>query len=332
MLKIKFCLPRSIRVKLNSNCQYKCKFCHQEGNSAASNINPKELISCLKRFKKELYFRRVHFTGGEPTLYKEFINLIKETKKLGINNSVTSNGQFDPKLLPLFKKAGLNSINFSIHSLEKYSFLKLQNHKMDIESGGEWAQGCINLAISNIINADKIMNTKVNCVVGEDFSNAQEILLFCAKNKIKLRLLNNLCLGERSLKTINFILKKNDAELVGHEITLMSSSHRLDYQLNDNYNFGVKCIRRFYLKSLCDGCPIKKKKKCHEGFYGIRLEGSPLKVRLCLYRQGAPFVQTVDQFFKSKQFKELKTDTENIKGYLLKDDVLDEQRKDFSLK
>jgi len=327
MLKIKFCLPRSIRVKLNSACQYKCSFCHQEGNALASEVKPAELIPCLKKLKKELFFYRIHFTGGEPTLYKNFLGLLKASKKLGMINSVTTNGQFNPQLLPLLKKAGLDSINFSIHSLEKFSFLKFQDHKMGVENGAEWAQRCINLTTSNIISAEKIINTKVNCVVGEDFSSAQDVLLFCAKNKIKLRLLNNLALGERSLETINFILKNNDADLVGHEITLISSSHRLDYSLNGNYQFGVKCIRNFYLKSLCEGCPVRKRGACHEGFYGIRLEGSPLKVRLCLYRHNHPFVQSVSQFFKSTQFKELKHDTANVREYLLKDDIIEEQKK-----
>lgn len=326
MLKVKFCLPRSIRVKLNSTCQYNCRFCHQEGNSTAREVDQDEVVSCLKKFKKELFVYRVHYTGGEPTLYKNLLSLIKKTKKLGIINSITSNGQFDSGLLSKLKKAGLDSINFSIHSLEKFSFLKLQNHKMSISDGVAWAQKCIDLAVGNIISADKLISTKINCVVGDEFSSAEEVLLFCSKNNIKLRFLNDLSSNEKSLHAINLILKKNGANLIGHEITLISSSHRLDYQLNKKYNFGVKCIRNFYLKSLCDDCPIRKAGKCYEGFYGIRLEGNPLKVRLCLYRNGAPFVQDVQDFFKSEQYKELKNDIKNVRQYLLKDDIIEEQK------
>ena len=118
--------------------------------------------------------------------------------------------------MPKLKDAGLDSINFSIHSLEKFSFLKLQNHKMNIKDGSTWAQNCIDLAVSNVINAEKLLNTKINCVVGDEFSSAEDILLFCTKNNIKLRLLNDLSLGERSLQTINFILKKSEANLIGH--------------------------------------------------------------------------------------------------------------------
>ncbi|MDD3301246.1 MAG: radical SAM protein [Patescibacteria group bacterium] len=326
MIKVKFCLPRSVRIKLNNTCQYNCKFCHQEGNGLTQEVNQDEVVGCLKRFKEELFFYRVHYTGGEPTLYKNLLSLIKKTKEIGIISSITSNGQFNPDLLLKLKEAGLNSINFSIHSLEKFSFLKLQDYKMSVKDGASWAQKSIDLAVSNVINAEKLINTKVNCVVGDEFSNAEDVLLFCVKNNIKLRFLNDLSLGEKSLQTINFILKKNEANLIGHEITLISSSHRLDYQINEKYNFGVKCIRNFYLKSLCDDCPIRKEGKCYEGFYGIRLEDDPLKVRLCLYRNGAPFVQNLENFFKSEQYKELKKETENVRQYLLKDDIIEEQK------
>lgn len=63
MLKVKFCLPRSVRIKLNSTCQYNCKFCHQEGNSSAQEVNQDEVVACLKKFKKELFFLQSSLYG-----------------------------------------------------------------------------------------------------------------------------------------------------------------------------------------------------------------------------------------------------------------------------
>jgi len=37
-------------------------------------------------------------------------------------------------------------------------------------------------------------------------------------------------------------------------------------------------------------------------------------------------VQSLKDFFKSKQYKELKNDTENVREYLLKDDIIEEQK------
>ena len=67
MAEIKFKLPNTIRVKLNSSCQYKCKFCHQEGDAGSVDII--RVGVSLEVFKDDFEIKRVHFTGGEPTLY-----------------------------------------------------------------------------------------------------------------------------------------------------------------------------------------------------------------------------------------------------------------------
>lgn len=323
MIKTTFCVPRSIRVKLNTRCQFKCKFCHQEGSVGAKDIDSKELLKALKSLKKHINFSRIHFTGGEPTLYKEFASLLKETKKLGLINALTTNGQFDGSQLEVLKKAGLDSINFSMHALDPYSLLSIQNTSLSMKNGIDWAKKCIEKTIENILTANKIIETKVNCVVGHNSVGAKEVLGFCIKNNVKLRILNDLSAEETALENIKELLQRENAELIGHEITFISSSHRLDYKIGE-YHFGVKCIRPFYLKSLCDKCSYKKNGKCLEGFYGIRLEDSPLKVRLCLNRNGKPFLQSFADFLESPQLQEIKQETADILKYLKRDSALDD--------
>jgi len=118
MIKFNFCLPRSVRVKLNSGCQYKCKFCHQEGSAKTLDADPTELMKALRILKNSLGFYRVHFTGGEPTLYRKFADLLRLTKRSGFINALTTNGQFQSEQLPSLEKAGLDSINFSLHTLD----------------------------------------------------------------------------------------------------------------------------------------------------------------------------------------------------------------------
>ena len=318
MIKVKFTLPRTIRVKLNSSCQYKCKFCHQEGDVEAKDIDGKQLLQAMKVFSKDLGVNRIHFTGGEPTLYQIFSGVLKSCNKAGYDCALTTNGQFDARKLPLLVKSGLNSINFSLHTLDAYAFLTMQSMNTGISNSFEWANECINKTLENIVFANYTLATKVNCVVSDDFISPQEVLNFCVKNRIKLRMLNNLGMGQKALNKINRIINTNQAELIGHEITFLSSSHRLDYQIED-YEFGVKCIRNFYLRSICDGCEIRKSKKCLEGFYGIRLENNPLQVRLCLQQNQSPFVQDLEKFIVSEQYEEIKNIYSTIKDYLLYD-------------
>jgi molybdenum cofactor biosynthesis enzyme MoaA len=324
MLKIDFCLPRSIRIKLNKQCQFKCKFCHQEGDFKTKDIKLEELLFALDKTRKELHFYRLHFTGGEPTLYSEFEKILFSTKKLGFQNALTTNGQFKTENIRKLKK-NLDSINFSLHTLNPYVFLGIQNIKTDRKEGLNWADNCIKQTMQNAIISNKILKTKINCVVGRDSIGPKEVLQFCMQNNISLRFLNDLNLGAVATNTIKEIISENKAKLIGHEITLLSSSHKLEYAIGD-YRFAVKCIRPFYLDTLCMDCSFKGTKHCLEGFYGIRLESSPIMVRLCLNKQGIPFVQPLDKFLKSKQFLEIKETTKLALNYLKRDSLLEEQK------
>jgi len=324
MVNPTFCLPRSIRVKLNTGCQYRCKFCHQEGNGGALDVDPDEVVAALKILKRELGFYRVHFTGGEPTLYEKFAELLTKVKEIGFTTALTTNGQFMMEKLPLLKKAGLDSVNFSLISLDPYAFLKLQDVSFDVKKGADWAKNCIEKTVQNIIIANKELPIKVNCVVSHDDFGPQKVLEFCIQNGVKIRFLNNLKAGQEAIDNICKIIEKNNARLIGHEITLLSSSHRLDYAIG-SYTFGVKCIRDFFLKSICGECQLRGTGECLEGFYGIRLENKPLMVRLCLNRSGAPYVQSFKSFLDSEQFREIKEDTANILKYLKKDSIIKEQ-------
>lgn len=318
MAEIKFKLPNTIRVKLNTSCQYKCKFCHQEGDVESGDINHLELASALRFFKDDLEIKRVHFTGGEPILYGDFINILKDCKQNSLDCALTTNGQFDINKLPELIKAGLGSINFSLHAMDVYSFLKTQNFNGQIKEASVWANDCLQRTLQNIIIANTMLPTKVNCVVGSEFISSEEVLHFCIKNNLKLRLLNSLELGKEAVDNIERLIKKNDATMDGHEVTFLSSSHRLDYKIG-SYEFGVKCIRSFYLQSICQDCDLRKQGKCLECFYGLRLEGSPLKVRLCLSKNEKPFVQSFDEFIKSKEYQEIKDIYNSVKNYLCHD-------------
>ena len=225
----------------------------------------------------------------------------------------------------MLQEAGLDSINFSLHTLDPNAFLKLQKRSLHINNSINWAEECIYRTVKNILSSNKILNTKINCVVGLDTDSAQKVIDFCIKENVKLRLLNDLSLGDIALNNIKKLLKNNNAELIGHEITLISSSHRLDYKIG-KYKFGVKCIRQFFLDSCCSDCSYMSTKKCLEGFYGIRLESSPLMVRLCLNKGGPPYVQDFRKFIISKQYHEISSMTRIVAEYLKKDAVIAEQR------
>jgi hypothetical protein len=202
---------------------------------------------------------------------------------------------------------------------------------MNAAQGMKWAKNCMERTIRNVVASNDLLPTKINCVVSTDIIGPQKVLEFCIQHNIKLRFLNDLSIGEIALNNIRKILTKNNAKLIGHEITFLSSSHRLDYQIG-SYQFGVKCIRPFYVNSLCKNCEFKNTNKCLEAFYGIRLENRPLMVRLCLNKDGIPYTQKFNSFIKSDQCKEIQKTTVNMSEYLNKDSIIKEQKDKYQTK
>ncbi len=80
-----------------SGCNYACPFCH---NSPLiydqPKINFEQILDYLNKRRKMI--DAVVITGGEPTLHKELIDVIKEIKKLGFKIKLDTNGT-NPKVL-----------------------------------------------------------------------------------------------------------------------------------------------------------------------------------------------------------------------------------------
>ena len=293
----------SLRIKVTNKCQFRCYFCHHEGCNTSQDLELTEALkSVLLRFHDELHYSQIHLTGGEPTLYSDCLNLIEYSKSIGFVVKMTSNGQFPSEFLTNMAEAGLDSINFSIHTLNPVKLAKIQKPRRSIL----WGIDALGSQLRNIIKANEVgLNTKVNAVVQNDAS-ILDIISFCWDEKIELRILDDLNPDSLSMKRIIEVLKGLGAHVVNIRITSGSSSYSYDVITKDGFEFKVKAIRKFALKSMCDSCPVRD--VCQEWFYGIRVEQKreKLMIRLCIQRQDEPAIQEINQFLESKQYDEIK--------------------------
>jgi cyclic pyranopterin phosphate synthase len=74
-----------------------------------------------------LGFQKVRFTGGEPFLRKDFMQLLENTAGLEDYKSIhiTSNGTLLQSHIPKLKELGITKINLSIDSLDRERFHKI---------------------------------------------------------------------------------------------------------------------------------------------------------------------------------------------------------------
>ena len=130
------------RISITDVCNFKCGYCLPNGYQKSEN--KKEFLSLeeIKRIGKalsELGVCKIRLTGGEPTVRKDFVEIIKNLKSLpGINKVVfTTNGYNLKNIAKSVVNAKIDGINVSIDSLdrEKFKFITGKDKLEDILIG-----------------------------------------------------------------------------------------------------------------------------------------------------------------------------------------------------
>ena len=123
-----------IRLSISDVCNFKCGYCLPDGykiNKADNRtfINIQE-IGRLAKALSELGVSKIRLTGGEPTIRKDYLEIIKIIKKnSGIKKTViTTNGYKLNKIAKNLKDSGLDGINISIDSLNSKTFKQITGH------------------------------------------------------------------------------------------------------------------------------------------------------------------------------------------------------------
>jgi len=124
-LKDSFNRPVSnLRVSLTPKCNLSCIYCHREGeNLPGSPLSGAEIAEVL-RVAAGFGIRSVKFTGGEPMIRPDLIEIIKSVPD-GMESSITTNGTLLAGLASDLKQAGLRRVNVSIDSLNPETYKKI---------------------------------------------------------------------------------------------------------------------------------------------------------------------------------------------------------------
>ncbi len=115
-----------LRVSLTERCNLRCTYCMpREGIKLTPDdklLTKMEIIHLLKLFVKA-GINKIRFTGGEPLLYKDLLELVRKTKEMGIDHiGITTNGITLSQKLEDLASAGLSHINISLDTLDSNTF------------------------------------------------------------------------------------------------------------------------------------------------------------------------------------------------------------------
>ncbi len=114
---------RSMRIQVNTTCNFSCFFCHMEGTGVHSESMTADEIEKIVSVASKWGVNKIKFTGGEPTLRRDILDIVRRTRKYITGDiSMTTNGIMLPKIAKDLREAGLDRINISLHSIEREKF------------------------------------------------------------------------------------------------------------------------------------------------------------------------------------------------------------------
>ena len=153
----------NIRISLNSGCNLRCIYCHREGECKPEDPMALEDIREILLASERLGIRSVKFTGGEPLLRKDILDVIRSVP-VGIESSMTTNGTLLGPLAKDLYDAGLSRVNISLDSLRPDTYRKVAGVEKldDVLAGIEAAKAAglipikINMVLLKGINEDEI--------------------------------------------------------------------------------------------------------------------------------------------------------------------------------
>jgi GTP 3',8-cyclase len=185
-----------IRLSISDVCNFKCGYCLPDGYKIDKSDNRTFIkIDEIKRLAKalsELGVSKIRLTGGEPTVRKDFFEIVKIIKEnSGIKKIViTTNGYRLDKISNDIKNSGLDGINISIDSLNPNIFKKITGH----DRLEEILKGIKNLQKLNF------KNIKINAVLLKGINDSERDFndwsKFIKNNKIDFRYIELMQTGD----------------------------------------------------------------------------------------------------------------------------------------
>ncbi|USD66114.1 GTP 3',8-cyclase MoaA [Vibrio sp. SCSIO 43136] len=268
-----------LRLSVTDVCNFKCTYCLPDGYRPNGRKNSSFLsLEEIKRVVDTFALcgtSKVRITGGEPSLRKDFTQIIETIANTdGIDKVVTTtNGYRMAKNVAEWRRAGLNGINVSVDSLDPHMFHQItgENKFSEVMEG-----------IDKAFEAG-FEQVKVNAVLLKDLNSTQlpAFLNWIKHRPIQLRFIELMETGE-----MDSLFRKHHQSGVGIQNILIANGWLLkEKAINDgpavvyyhpDYQGEIGLIMP-YAKHFCETCnrlrvsAMGKLHLCLFGEHGVEL-------------------------------------------------------------
>jgi cyclic pyranopterin phosphate synthase len=153
----------NLRVSVTQRCNLQCVYCHAEGERSPESEIPLEDIRDILRVAATLGIRSVKFTGGEPLVREDILEIVRAVPE-GLESSMTTNAILLEGYARDIKEAGLSRINVSLDSLDPACYREITGHDRlpDVLAGIDAALEAgltpikLNMVVLKGINEDEV--------------------------------------------------------------------------------------------------------------------------------------------------------------------------------
>ncbi|RMZ88515.1 hypothetical protein DV736_g4256, partial [Chaetothyriales sp. CBS 134916] len=167
-----------LRISVTERCNLRCLYCMPEEGvslSPPAHILTTPEIVYLSSVFVDQGVDKIRLTGGEPTVRKDIVSLMRQIGQLRRNGlkelCITSNGISLHRKLDAMVESGLTAVNLSLDTLDPYQFTLMTRRN---------GHDAVIKSIHRILDMNKTgagVKLKINCVVMRG-TNEREILPF----------------------------------------------------------------------------------------------------------------------------------------------------------
>jgi len=138
-------------IDLTNRCNLNCDFCFANARACGFVYEPtfEQIVEMLQmlRDEKPCPVPAVQFSGGEPTMRDDLVDIIKKAREMGINQvQLATNGiklSRDPEYVKELKKAGLSTVYLHFDGVTKETNPFIRLSKKVIENCAACGQGVV---------------------------------------------------------------------------------------------------------------------------------------------------------------------------------------------
>ncbi|MFE3204931.1 GTP 3',8-cyclase MoaA [Embleya sp. NPDC059237] len=213
-------IATDLRVSLTDRCNLRCTYCMPEEGLdwlAKPELLTGEEISRLVRIAVTMLgVREVRFTGGEPLLRRELVDIVREAAALEPRPklSVTTNGIGLARLAPTLREVGLDRVNVSLDTLDpaRFKAMTRRDRHADVVAG-----------LAAAVDAG-LGPVKVNTVLmrGVNDDEAAALLAWCLERGYELRFIEQMPLDAQHG------WQRSEMITAGEILTALRGAFRLD--------------------------------------------------------------------------------------------------------